>query len=780
MSCSDFPTIQTAKTFKLDAETQNEVVTSDNDRTSEASDGKTKKTLWGIENDATLQRENIDQLAEAQLQNIETTFTAQFAYKRIGNISLYVGDSLTETDKLNSYQYPDDSDEWYGPVQDQVFPITIPADPSSDNGWALVNALTPGSLQLYTDIVYKASGGNSAVENMVDGMPVAAPLNQVVMCENGSTFKRVSSDNGDESDFIAISEIHVDDFGAVGDGLVSRVTPLGQSIGGYEDIKNPSATDDRLKIKSCIDFANSSSVNVCYGNRGYALLTEDGSDAYMFRIETSQLGNRTVFTNDKAVGVGAGNVFATHQTNLVENIKITGFVFDDFEFAIRFNNTFGNEISDNVFKNCTVQLDTDDTAYPDNNNDNNLITRNRFLLTDYRKNPDYHENPTPEEVKSWGGTSFGLRFTSNPFDTKHVNMNGNRHNRVIDNRFEYAAYSGFEMAGPINEYNTVEGNYFYRNSGTGCEIDKGGTGNTIKYNTFEDTVATELEGGVAQAHIQLQRSGDNVPHDNSIIGNRFIDNIGDDYFMIKSQGSTENRFVDNKYTKDSPHMGGINIQSKIELVGLEGSLNTLIDDCVFSGLSLNRSDPSFPELDSIQVKGSVANSLTTTGTSTAYICNELSLSDTSFSDGLITLSVSPKVMNVFNTAVKNMSDIQIGTLTSLSSRRVTIRDLDISEMSDELTVRGEVVSIKGGEIRDGDSFASIKVQKAERVFIEQVTATNLTGTRLITIDNSPSDEAIAVVRENYADNAPEDVRIDASYTKQHVYNNSWQDFKEPI
>lgn len=144
--CSDFPTASTAKTFLLDATTEHERVTLEQDRTPPASDGKTKKTMWGIENDATLQREDIDQLAETQRENLESTFTAQFSYKRIGNISLYVGDSLPEVDKLNSYQYPDDSGDWYGPVQDQVFPITIPANPSGDNGWALVNAITTTSL----------------------------------------------------------------------------------------------------------------------------------------------------------------------------------------------------------------------------------------------------------------------------------------------------------------------------------------------------------------------------------------------------------------------------------------------------------------------------------------------------------------------------------------------------------------------------------------------------------------------------------------------------------
>ena len=212
MSCSDYPTAQTAKAFKLDAETTNEVVTLGQDRTSAASDGKTKKTFWGIENDATLQRENIDDLAEQQRENIETTFTAQFAYKRIGNISLYVGDSIPEPEKLNSYQYPDNSGEWYGPAQDQVFPITIPADPSDDNDWALVNALTSDSLPLYTDIVYKASGGNSAVENMIAGNPTSSKVNDKIQTED-MLWQRVSLANNDITDFKSIGDVSMLAFG---------------------------------------------------------------------------------------------------------------------------------------------------------------------------------------------------------------------------------------------------------------------------------------------------------------------------------------------------------------------------------------------------------------------------------------------------------------------------------------------------------------------------------------------------------------------------------------
>ncbi|CAH9016868.1 putative phage head-binding domain-containing protein [Vibrio phage 382E49-1] len=92
-----------------------------------------------------------------QRDQFETTFNSQFTYKRIGNISDYAGQSLPEADKLNSYQYPDDSDTWYAPVQGQAFPITIPVDPTvSGSGWVLT-----ASPNIYRGL-WPESGGNAA------------------------------------------------------------------------------------------------------------------------------------------------------------------------------------------------------------------------------------------------------------------------------------------------------------------------------------------------------------------------------------------------------------------------------------------------------------------------------------------------------------------------------------------------------------------------------------------------------------------------------------------
>lgn len=56
-----------------------------------------------------------------------------------GNITDHVGESLVKGD-LVAYQYPDDSGEYYVPVQSQSFPITIPTDPTvTSSGWSSVS-----------------------------------------------------------------------------------------------------------------------------------------------------------------------------------------------------------------------------------------------------------------------------------------------------------------------------------------------------------------------------------------------------------------------------------------------------------------------------------------------------------------------------------------------------------------------------------------------------------------------------------------------------------------
>ncbi|CAH9015848.1 hypothetical protein VP150E351_P0049 [Vibrio phage 150E35-1] len=97
---------------------------------------------------------------------VDTQIRDRTGIYRVGNISAHVGESLSEADKLNSYQYPDNSGEWYGVKDGETFPVTIPADPSGDNGWALITAVTPTSLGALTNY------HSASVDDMILGKTI--------------------------------------------------------------------------------------------------------------------------------------------------------------------------------------------------------------------------------------------------------------------------------------------------------------------------------------------------------------------------------------------------------------------------------------------------------------------------------------------------------------------------------------------------------------------------------------------------------------------------------
>ena len=94
--------------------------------------------------------------------------------------------------------------------------IDANGNPDSVDNPQILNALKKvqeNHASAYTSIDYKASGGKSAFENMGDGNPVAAKLNEIVKCENGTAFKRVSN-NGDVTDFRIFGDVNILDFGS--------------------------------------------------------------------------------------------------------------------------------------------------------------------------------------------------------------------------------------------------------------------------------------------------------------------------------------------------------------------------------------------------------------------------------------------------------------------------------------------------------------------------------------------------------------------------------------
>lgn len=92
------------------------------------------------------------------------------------------------------------------------------SDPSTNQ--AFTDAIGEVVIPKYTDIVYKASGGNSAVENMVAGIPLSAVEGDVVSTGLGSwkitaSTTNVPLDNGLYA--FPLNGLWVDDFGAIAD-----------------------------------------------------------------------------------------------------------------------------------------------------------------------------------------------------------------------------------------------------------------------------------------------------------------------------------------------------------------------------------------------------------------------------------------------------------------------------------------------------------------------------------------------------------------------------------
>ncbi|AUR84607.1 tailspike protein [Vibrio phage 1.061.O._10N.286.55.C2] len=113
-----------------------------------------------------------------------------------------------------------------------------------------LNTGDPGNLESaiveflpdYTDIVYKASGGNSAFDNMIAEFPIAIEINQKCQCENGTVFLKVS-ETGTDKDFEPVGAINLCDFGLKGDYQL------------FDRTVNPSATDNKNNIQVAFDFA---------------------------------------------------------------------------------------------------------------------------------------------------------------------------------------------------------------------------------------------------------------------------------------------------------------------------------------------------------------------------------------------------------------------------------------------------------------------------------------------------------------------------------------------
>lgn len=152
-------------------------------------------------------------------------------------------------------------------------------DPVGDNeNWRETSDITPSSVPDYTDIVFKAFGGNSAIENMIagriDGNVTIKHLAGNIYSTQGDVWRHKGTNIGNETldDFEALSDISLSSFGVIFDG----------------------ATINTSAIDLAIAYAESSGVKLTAGEG--VCLTDGGHDLDSAVIECAGIDSTTFKT----------------------------------------------------------------------------------------------------------------------------------------------------------------------------------------------------------------------------------------------------------------------------------------------------------------------------------------------------------------------------------------------------------------------------------------------------------------------------------------------------
>lgn len=156
----------------------------------------------------------------------------------------------------------------------------------------------------YTDIVYKASGGNSAVGNMIAENPLSSAIGDILKT-GGTTWERYNDDAPITiENFRAFNCVYIKDFGAKLDGI----------------------TDDTLAYQSAISAAVTLKIGVVYHPSGTAMITDTPElDTGDFSQGIRLVGDgNTSIINQTGVGKDAIHFSKTQflANSGIENMKI--------------------------------------------------------------------------------------------------------------------------------------------------------------------------------------------------------------------------------------------------------------------------------------------------------------------------------------------------------------------------------------------------------------------------------------------------------------------------
>ena len=243
--------------------------------------GQVRKTLPALEEEYQADIDNFVQVSDQIIIDKTTEFDASIASKeaeadaaidayRLLSKGPYAAGILLE----DKFQYITYNGESYFATNPPY--TTTATTPDADGNLFPGDYLTSQQLSLYTDIVYKASGGNSAVENMIAEF-TADPLSQsvgTILKTGGTTWEYKDSTGPITIDnFRALNAVSIIDFGADPEGLVSSTEAVQAALDAdTRAIFAPSG--DYLFDSPVIPFRNFSEIT---GERGTNFISIGGS-----------------------------------------------------------------------------------------------------------------------------------------------------------------------------------------------------------------------------------------------------------------------------------------------------------------------------------------------------------------------------------------------------------------------------------------------------------------------------------------------------------------------
>ncbi|AUR84349.1 hypothetical protein NVP1054O_45 [Vibrio phage 1.054.O._10N.261.52.A1] len=269
--------------------------------------------------------------------------------------------------------------------------IDANGNPDSVDNPQILNALKKiqeNHASTYTDIVYKASGGNSAVENMIESFNLNPLMHAIgTYIKTGGTTWVYKDSTGPITleNFRAFNVINAIDFGAVPD---------------YDRVNN-TGTDNKENLQKCFDYCNTAKkIPLLIGDFGfkgqltfsrYGITGSDKESDSLYQMDTSKTVSAIIYNNVGGYTTGRGKIkditlgvqFGVNNGVIEVSTPSDGFAFESAQ--LRIGTSFGVGLKDSYYINF------DNTVFQGKFIDNNDPTIGELLLGQGIKNLDGEE-----------------------------------------------------------------------------------------------------------------------------------------------------------------------------------------------------------------------------------------------------------------------------------------------------------------------------------------------------------------------------------------------------